>query len=61
MTASPKPKILQSEKIKWFIHLGNFLKGMIEAMEFGPYKYFDDRLTRIENEMYELRKEKNHQ
>lgn len=54
-----KPKIPQSEKIKWFIRLGNFLKGMIETMEFGPYKYFEDRLTRIENEMRELHKEKN--
>jgi len=56
-----KPKIPQSEKIKWFIRLGYFLKGMIEAMEFGPYKYFEDRLTRLENEMRELHKEKNHQ
>ena len=61
MTALFKPKIPPSEKIKWFIRFGNFLKGMIEAMEFGPYKYFEDRLTRLENEMRELHKEKNHQ
>jgi hypothetical protein len=54
-------KATRQDQPSWWTRLWNALKEFEEAVDYGPYDYLSDRLTRVEKELQELHKIKPNQ